>query len=501
MNRRRFLRLGASTLAGTAALSGVAPDLAASSASRPPERSALDDAPGAVLGTASSPQRVIVVGAGLAGLTAGYELKQAGHEVTILEATLQPGGRVRTLREPFAEGLYVEAGATLIPSNHADVVAYARHFDLPLRTVAPNSFDRCYFIDGACIPADAVPLHQDTLPPAEREAGLSGLRMQYLMPIVAEMGTPTAPDWPTPDVLPFDDLTFAELLRQQGASSEAIDLLGLGYYNTWGDGIHETSALYILKQSLLLAGHELYTVEGGNDRLARAFAAALDAELRYGAPVRRIEQDETEVRVVYGRGAQRHVARADRLVCTVPLPVLRHLKVHPPLSRAKRRAVAALPSTDVTRVFLQLRRAPAHPQPGVWSPVDGPLEVLHESTYARTPTRTILSTFVAGAGARRLAERTPEDRIAWTIRQLEALSPGLGASVEGGTSIAWQAEEWFRGAYLWYRPGQIRAHAHAVAAPEGRLHFAGEHTSRYEGWIQGAITSGVRAAREVHATA
>ena len=77
-------------------------------------------------------KNVIIIGAGLAGLTAGYELTQAGHNVVILEARTQPGGRVRTLRAPFADGLYAELGAGRVPDNHDFTLKYVKHFGLEL---------------------------------------------------------------------------------------------------------------------------------------------------------------------------------------------------------------------------------------------------------------------------------------------------------------------------------------------------------------------------------
>src|SRR5262245_57587919 len=73
-----------------------------------------------------APKRVVIIGAGLAGLAAGYELTQAGHEVTILEARTRPGGRVYTLRQPFSDGLYAEAGALFIPNHHTYTMKYVR---------------------------------------------------------------------------------------------------------------------------------------------------------------------------------------------------------------------------------------------------------------------------------------------------------------------------------------------------------------------------------------
>ena len=80
----------------------------------------------------SAPRRVLVLGAGLSGLAAAYELAEAGHEVTVLEARTRAGGRVLTLRDGFADGLYAEAGAIFVPDHHRELMQYLRLFDVPL---------------------------------------------------------------------------------------------------------------------------------------------------------------------------------------------------------------------------------------------------------------------------------------------------------------------------------------------------------------------------------
>ena len=86
-----------------------------------------------------APKRVIIVGAGLAGLCAAYELDASGHDVTVLEAQTRPGGRVQTLHDPFDDGLFAEAGASRIPTSHDLTIGYARMFDLPLVPFEPVS--------------------------------------------------------------------------------------------------------------------------------------------------------------------------------------------------------------------------------------------------------------------------------------------------------------------------------------------------------------------------
>src|SRR5438874_457662 len=113
INRRTFLKQG------TIALAGVS--LAGSR----------------IITATVGPKKILIIGAGMAGLSAGYELSQAGHDVTILEARTRPGGRVQTLREPFSDGLYAEAGAARIPDNHNLTLRYVKLFDLPLEPMYP----------------------------------------------------------------------------------------------------------------------------------------------------------------------------------------------------------------------------------------------------------------------------------------------------------------------------------------------------------------------------
>src|SRR5437667_1412141 len=92
-----------------------------------------------------APKKILIIGAGMAGLSAGYELSQAGHDVTILEARMRPGGRVHTLREPFSDGLYAEAGAARIPDDHDLTLKYVKLFEVPLEPMYPARLSALLF--------------------------------------------------------------------------------------------------------------------------------------------------------------------------------------------------------------------------------------------------------------------------------------------------------------------------------------------------------------------
>src|SRR5262245_4146105 len=124
MNRRNFLQ--ATTLAVTGVSLARFPIISVSAASK----------------------KIVIIGAGMAGLSAGYELTQLGHDVTILEARARPGGRVHTLREPFDDGLYAEAGAARIPDDHNLTLKYVKLFNLPLEPMYPTQLSALRFEQG-----------------------------------------------------------------------------------------------------------------------------------------------------------------------------------------------------------------------------------------------------------------------------------------------------------------------------------------------------------------
>src|SRR5262245_35366155 len=129
-----------------------------------------------------APKKVIIVGAGLAGLSAAYELTQAGHDVTVLEARTRPGGRVHTLRDPFADGLYADAGAARIPDHHHFTLQYAELFGLKLDPFQPVDLPSIYHVRGKRI---RVTRGQNMewpydLSAEERTLGLDGMRQKYI---------------------------------------------------------------------------------------------------------------------------------------------------------------------------------------------------------------------------------------------------------------------------------------------------------------------------------
>ena len=451
------------------------------------------------------PKKVLVLGAGVAGLAAAFELSQAGHDVTVLEARMRPGGRVLTLREPFSDGLYMEAGARYIREDHDLTRGYAKLFGLTLEpeTTSETAGFVLHLRGTRVVLKAGQPARSPvTLAPQERSLGRLGMWRKYIEPVLKEITRANKPNEVTTELQRYDRMSYAEFLRERGASPGAIALLRLGMPDSWGDGVDDVSALGILRDLALNPPKPAFFIKGGTDHLPRAFAAKLKEKVQYGAAVTRIEQEAQTVRVHFLQSGQPRRLEADRVICTIPFSVLKGIETVPLFTAAKKRAIEELPYTSVARIGLQFRKR-FWEEDGLMgeAQTDLPIGMCLHPTENQPGPRGILESYVAGRSARHITRLAENERLAYVLEHMEKLFPGAGRHMEGGGGKCWDEDPWSRGDYCWFRPGQMTSLLPHLASVEGRIHFAGDHTSSRPGWMHGAFESALRAAQEVNAAA
>lgn len=460
-----------------------------------------------VVGPTAGSKKVIVMGAGLAGLAAAYELSQAGYDVIVLEARTRPGGRVFTMREQFADGLYAEAGAMQVFDSHQWTMKYIKLFGLELDPIKPSKLTSIVYLQGKRI--EITPGHDVQWPiglsPEERKLarlGQRGLWETYVVPVLRNLREADLLSAVAGPLKKYDQMTFTQFLRSRGATPATISLFKLGLPSGLGDGEDAVSALDLLREAMHREDRkQSYTIRGGTDNLAKAFAARLSDKINYGLPVVKIERTGNVVSVTCSQAGQYRTFTADQLVCTVPFSVLKRIEVSPRFSSEKQKAIEQLEYTSVARVYLQTRKR-------FWldeglsgnASTDLPVMNLTERTINQPGTRGILESYMAGPQARRVTAMKNNERVSATLAGMKTIYPDLPQYFEGGAAKCWDEDEWARGAYVWFRPGQMIALLPHIARAEGRIHFAGEHASTSPGWMQGALESGNRAAREIMET-
>ena len=479
INRRQFLTETGSTLVLGAMSSVLSPSVA---------RTAVR-----AQGTTGE---VLVIGAGLAGLAAAYELDKAGFGVTVLEARGWPGGRVRTYRDSFADGLYAEMGAEYVAATDEYDHKYCKEFGLKVLTA--KLYDGI-FVRGKRIAMSALKSGKASLPYEGTVKGrLFGQEAQFTKRWVEIIKkTDTLP----PEILKLDNLSVVELLLEGGAPQDIITLYT--YLNATESTArpHEMSALGMVRAHASASSFNEDVDEGrifgGADQLPKAFAHRLSNKILYNRPVRKIAHDAAAAEVWFEEGGTIRSMRTPRLVITIPFKVLREVAIIPQFSPEKMDIINTLGYGHVMKIAMQYKRRFWNDPGSIGQRIftDTKLRRIYDMSIDQPGPRGILMSFTSGADAEKLGMLSGEDRLRAALEETTKVWPEAPKYWEGAAIKYWNEDPWVRGSYFFMNVGQKLDYRKVAGKAEGRVHFAGEHTETNS--MDGAIKSGVRVAEEI----
>ena len=296
----------------------------------------------------------------------------------------------------------------------------------------------------------------------------------------------------------YDEYSLYEFLKSRGFSEGAIEFYAV--MNFVESDLHN-SFVEVLREELGGAYENMSTIAGGMDALPNAFFRELQDVVRLGAEVRAIEQDGDSVTLRCRIGPDTVSFTGDYAICTVPFSVLRPIEHR--FSREKERAIRQLNYHASTKILLQVRERIWETDDGIFdggaSVTDLPARRLNYPPSDPTTSRGILlASYTWGQDALQWGAMDEESRVEEALDDVAQIHPRIREVFEVGASHAWYGDRWARGAFALFAPEQQTALQSAILQPEGRVYFAGEHCSLYHAWIQGALESGIRAAREIH---
>ena len=453
--------------------------------------------------TSGPRQRVVIVGAGIAGLVTAHELLRAGHDPLLLEAQQRVGGRILTLRDCFTPGLYGEAGAMRIPRTHSLTLAYVERFGLALRPFTLQNPEAYCHLFGRKhrwreIDADPALLAGETTD-QDRTTTCAKRWEQAIRPLADEIEQGGDAAWAS-IVARYDGYSTREFLESQHWPESMIELFGLLQNQ---EALMNSCFLELLREEVGRFYVDLLQIEGGMDLLPRAFLPDLASRIRFGARMTTIEPLESGVTIHYKTVGGRSRVTGDYAIVTVPFPVLRHVEVTTPFSMAKRRAIRQLRYDASAKIFLQFRRRFWEEDEGIvggGTVTDLPIRNVFYPEHGRETGRGVmLASYTWSEDAQRWGSLGDDERLAQALEDLAFIHPQALTEYEVGASKMWHDDPHAGGAFALFEPGQQSLLHDHIVAPEGRVYFAGEHASLAHAWIQGAIESGLSAAAAINA--
>jgi monoamine oxidase len=456
---------------------------------------------------ASAP-RIAVVGAGLAGLTCAYRLKQAGLSADVYEASSRVGGRCWTIRD--FDPLVAEHGGELIDQGHAAVRQLAQELGLNLDNLLraqPNGTEDFFYVNG----------HE--YPLSQLEDDLNGI-YQKLHKDVSAASYPTLWNSYTQRGWELDHMSIIEWLDETipngGSKSDLGRVLDIAYNIEYGAECSEQSSLnllYLLGYSgqgnfrVFGPSNEKYHVRGGNQQISDRLGDALNGQISLGTALTSIKQNSGGTfTLTFSKDVGTLTVTADHVVLALPFSLLRSVNYSKAgFEPLKVTAIKELPMGTNSKLHVEFNDR-------FWYGAGNNGNTIADTGYQNTwevsraqgggRGKGLLVDYTGGKIGASFGSGTPAERALQFMSQLQPVFPTVPNILSHWTGRAtvdfWAAYPWTKGSYSYWKVGQYTKFSGMEKERQGNCHFSGEHTSQdFQGYLNGAVETGARAAGEI----
>jgi monoamine oxidase len=469
---------------------------------------------------------VLILGAGIAGMTAAYELRNAGYQVQVLEFNGRAGGRNWSLRGgdtytelggftqhcQFDQDLYINPGPWRLPYHHRGILSYCKRLGVPLEAFVQVNYN-AYLHNSQAFGGK---------PRRYRE-----IKADYQGHVAELLAKATRQNALDASVSRQDQEKLLESLREWGALDRSFAYRSSnsvsdrrGYAKQPGGGLtarpiaSEPVDLGELLDSRLwlnIASGDAYDMQtalfqpvGGMGRIGEAFGRELGALIRYNARVIDIHQDAQGVTAIYqdtGKPGSQLTARAQWCLCTIPLPILAQIPMN--VGAAMAAAIAAVPYAAAIKIGLQFKRRFWEEDEQIYGGItytDLPItNIGYPNTgYYSAGKGVLLGAYIWGLNAMEFTSMTPEQRVQKAVEYGSQIHPQYRQEFDNGIAVAWHRSPFTMGCYgVWNSDSRAR-HYDDLCQIDQRILLAGEHASFIGGWQEGAVTSALDAIGRLH---
>ncbi len=438
---------------------------------------------------------ILVVGAGIAGLTAAYRLQQAGVPVNIIEARNRVGGRMRSLHNAAGTQLTAELGGEFIDTDHTCLRSLAKELGLKvvdLLAAQKGLEQETYFFKGRKVPISEV--IRDFAPVAKQiDADLEA---------IANFESYKVFDQPTAKL---DRISIAEYLDRIPTTPTIRQLIRVAYTIEYGRDAEEQSCLNLLyligtepgEFSIFGTSDERFYIDEGSDLVPRRLAQLLADSIETGTVLESLSSlSDGRYRVALRSGSRTIERTYERILLTVPFSVLREIPLNVDLPPVKKLAINTLGYGTNSKLITGYREKVWRTRYGSTANVytDLGFQNTWESSQSRyTPGEGLITNYTGGRQGLVVGTATPEIHAQRLVPQLGRVFPGISAvCLQGRANQAyWPGELYTRGSYSCYLVGQWTKLYGSEGERVGNLFFAGEHTSlEYAGYMEGGCETG-----------
>jgi len=467
-------------------------------------------------------KKVIILGAGLAGLAAAYELNKLGYQCTILEARERTGGRCWSVRNGsnheetthgaakaiFDEGLYFNAGPSRIPHNHELTLHYCKELGVPIQVYNNVNESTYYFAEGK------GPLSNKKIRNREIHNDIRGYMAEMLSktmdhgnldaPLTKEDSQKIIEYLMAEGGLDADKLYKASARRGYIESPGAGDKPGrIADPHSLADIIHSglmDPDFYNVAEYTYELQMTMFQAVGGMDQIAKAFEKRVAPMLKTGAEVAAITNTTDGVNVVYKDKTGTHELAGDLCICTLPLPVLSNLNTN--FSPDVSRAIDYITYNQTGKIGLQMKRRfweeDEHIYGGITHTNNELTQIFYPSYDYLDKKGILIGYYNFNEKAQQVGELTYADREKLALQKGRLIHPQYDKEFEKSFSVSWHKTKYNMGGWAVYT-AETRKTAYAtLLKPEGHVYFAGEHLTHLNAWMAGALESARSVVASIH---
>lgn len=468
--------------------------------------------------------KIAIIGAGVSGLTAAYELSKFDLDITVFEATDRIGGRIYTHYFDDDRKLYGELGAMRFPSSHKYTLYYTNKFNLELEPFPMYSPETFTYVKGVRVRNDEAGLNVSqyiyplfNMAEWERETkwfDLLDFIGNYPISIIPKEVRNQLVDIKkvySPYINYWDCLNTRKAMSLLGLSNGAIDMLSSinpTVFPFWYD-----SHVEILNQFYTSAFDNLLRIKGGFSLLPEAIYREIKdrVNFKFLSPIRALyngrDRKQVYIKSKNVDNTREEIENFDYVICTIPFACLRNVFVSPSFSNLKHQAIREINYTESQKTLFLCKRKFWQDQgivSGGGSVTDLPISsIWYPRSGEVDKPGVLLASYNINKDARRLGPQPLARRVDLIKRQVEMVH-GLSENylddiVYDFASIDWGGMPYNLGCFAYFQPEQKRLFSYAMTKPEfeGKVLFAGEHVSGFHGWMNGAFETGLKASIQV----